>query len=583
MRGPLHDLLVGGLTNNGPPEHSTDIFLPTLDSANTSAGNAATWVVPSCDLRQVRTTFDSMDPQTLMKRVVYANISDPTQTITEYLSLNFSQRARRFSEDAENKVPRQYEVPASFKYGFSETYRQNEFVNSYGKKLVAWDFKGARGTLYPGSAGMVLNSWVFTNGATFPLLYDAASFPQDVLDTINYLEQIRWIDLLTSLVQVSCSIWNPSNNLQAYAFYSVEFTNAGKVTPMQPSITIGYYNDPSQSAVSILLLVGLVLLQDELQDLVMFGPKDYFGRCGWINLIDWSVVVFAVLTEVVSYEYLGLRPSNDDTQVWSLAASQELYSVLLGLTMFCTIFRGLKFSSNVPIMCRIGSTFSQAVVRIGVFLVVLGVLFLSFGVCFNIMYSTDMEQFSNLGRSLFTLFEGLLGNMDSETMLTSNPTCGPLLFAAYVITVLFVGLTILIAIISDSYETTNHTPPPSEGVVIMLVEWLKRRSPGNNESVPELQINTPEVHVRQRLDALRAQMAVMLETIKAAECSLDSQPIVTGQARAVATQEQAVDGGETDTQINIPCARVVQRGRSIGQISDITGESGTQKQSVTTI
>ena len=47
----------------------------------------------------------------------------------------------------------------------------------------------------------------------------------------------------------------------------------------------------------------------------------------------------------------------------------------------------------------------------------------------------------------------------------AQPVVGPVLYVAYVTTVLFVVFTILIAIISDAYEDSKHVTPNSKGVV----------------------------------------------------------------------------------------------------------------------
>lgn len=74
-----------------------------------------------------------------------------------------------------------------------------------------------------------------------------------------------------------------------------------------------------------------------------------------------------------------------------------MLKILTGSTLFFAIFRVLKYSKNIPVMCTVGATFSNVVTEILLFLVVIFALFLAFGVMFNILFATSMASFENLG------------------------------------------------------------------------------------------------------------------------------------------------------------------------------------------
>ena len=71
--------------------------------------------------------------------------------------------------------------------------------------------------------------------------------------------------------------------------------------------------------------------------------------------------------------------------------------------LFCVVFRALKFSKNIPVMCSIGSTFSNAVADILLFLVVIFVLFIAFAMMFHVIFAFDMDSFAGLGVALFSV------------------------------------------------------------------------------------------------------------------------------------------------------------------------------------
>lgn len=107
------------------------------------------------------------------------------------------------------------------------------------------------------------------------------------------------------LIYVRCSL---SGNV----FYSVEFQNSGRVKPLEPRFTVGYYRLSDQNTIDVVLLVALYFLAEELQDMIMLSFKTYFVSCGWLNLIDWFCILSAFLMEVAYYQYIGSVTASSD-------------------------------------------------------------------------------------------------------------------------------------------------------------------------------------------------------------------------------------------------------------------------------
>eukprot|EP00658_Telonema_sp_P-2_P015860 TRINITY_DN1612_c1_g1_i6.p1 TRINITY_DN1612_c1_g1~~TRINITY_DN1612_c1_g1_i6.p1 ORF type:complete len:186 (-),score=41.27 TRINITY_DN1612_c1_g1_i6:422-979(-) len=135
------------------------------------------------------------------------------------------------------------------------------------------------------------------------------------------------------------------------------------------------------------------------------------------------------------------RGANTRTDTfWTLALVQAAWQTILGLACFCMLVKGLKYTRNVPIMCSIGNTFAHAMVPVGVLLLVVFFLLFGFAVVFHIKLAVaQMDSFSSLGASLFSVFRGLLGDIDTDGIVAASPTFGPMLYCLYVTVVLFVG------------------------------------------------------------------------------------------------------------------------------------------------
>lgn len=81
------------------------------------------------------------------------------------------------------------------------------------------------------------------------------------------------------------------------------------------------------------------------------------------------------------------------------------------------------------------------------------------------MFCTTLEQFGSFEYAMMTSFTGLLGDMDVKGMTEMKPTWGPILYIAYITIIFFVGFTILVAIISRSYENIKENPNPNKGLI----------------------------------------------------------------------------------------------------------------------
>eukprot|EP00658_Telonema_sp_P-2_P052364 TRINITY_DN4056_c0_g2_i3.p3 TRINITY_DN4056_c0_g2~~TRINITY_DN4056_c0_g2_i3.p3 ORF type:complete len:402 (+),score=78.30 TRINITY_DN4056_c0_g2_i3:1726-2931(+) len=285
----------------------------------------------------------------------------------------------------------------------------------------------------------------------------------------------------TAMLQLGCSVVNTYEKVQAFSFSTIEFLTSGQVKPMEPRVVLSPYPYSSPSQVYLPLVIGLYILCEELQDLIVGGAKSYIVAAGWLNTFDWLALISLFLLWVISNLFHGVMPMinvsfdmRGDTS-WTLALVVEYYHTFLGMACFCMIIKGLKFTNNIPIMCNISNTFSHSLVPVGLLLIVVFFLLFGFAVIFNLNFAvSQMNSFDDLGTSLFSVFRGLLGDIDTEGIYAAAPTLGPILFCVYVTVVLFVAFTILIAMICESFNAVSEDSP-REGFVISALAWYQSR------------------------------------------------------------------------------------------------------------
>ena len=119
-------------------------------------------------------------------------------------------------------------------------------------------------------------------------------------------------------------------------------------------------------------------------------------------------------------------------------------------------------------MCTAGKVFARIATDILLFLVVLFVLFIAFSMLFYVNFRLTVDEFSTFGKSIFSVFKGLQGDMDAVGLYTSDPLLGPIIYALYVCVMLYICFTMLIGMITISYESVKDDPCP-EGKFLMTV------------------------------------------------------------------------------------------------------------------
>ena len=70
---------------------------------------------------------------------------------------------------------------------------------------------------------------------------------------------------------------------------------------------------------------------------------------------------------------------------------------------------------------------------------------IGFGIVGMLIFGPDIENYSTMTATLFTLFQMLLGDFDYPAMSESAPLVAPIYFATYIIAVFFILMNMMIS------------------------------------------------------------------------------------------------------------------------------------------
>jgi len=91
------------------------------------------------------------------------------------------------------------------------------------------------------------------------------------------------------------------------------------------------------------------------------------------------------------------------------------------------------------------------IVPMGWFTFVLGVMMSAFAIPFHILFGHRIETFVTFQSTFFQLFRGLSGDLPIDDMLAFDYVSACVLYSFFIAVMLFVVMTVVIAIISDQY------------------------------------------------------------------------------------------------------------------------------------
>ena len=253
-----------------------------------------------------------------------------------------------------------------------------------------------------------------------------------------------------------------------------EFDQFGSVDASQFFITSpisSFHSKNEHFIVTVVLLVSLgLLLWNELLEIYVTGAKLYLcsRSRALFNLLDLFAIVFVILT-VYSYPSNGvafgpedfLTMLRDPTQthvaffrLMEMDETRKWFSSLLIVWWA----RSLEYLSLFPALQVPVFTISRA--SLPIFSILIFIAMITFAVSYgvNIVFGASVDAFSDLSKSLVTLIQASLGeiSLDGFQEDTRWSTSGPVIVALWAFVMMFVVLTMFVAIIDESFSSVRE-------------------------------------------------------------------------------------------------------------------------------
>jgi len=290
-------------------------------------------------------------------------------------------------------------------------------------------------------------------------------FPHEEDNATKLLQHLKdnlYVDQATRVVSIDFTLLNPSSNVITSVRLIWESTTQGLMRhkshimamPINMYRTFRHY---VRAGVEIAFVFGLLWFSImEIREMIHHKPALYFSslwnRLEIINIVlfwfglgchFWFVSEWSFGVNWISSEYLDIFDLGYSFQLNArIAAGNTLLS-------FLKVFKYLQVSDRFNLLWI---TLGKAMHDLVSFLIIFSLFMIGFGVVGMLIFGPDIENYSTMTATLFTLFQMLLGDFDYEALRTSAPLVAPIYFGTYIISVFFILMNMMISIIIMGFE-----------------------------------------------------------------------------------------------------------------------------------
>lgn len=332
-----------------------------------------------------------------------------------------------------------------------------------------------------------------TKGATwigFLNKYDGSGYTVDLPKNqanataiINQLEEANFVDRQTRAIFIDFNLFHPAYNLDTIGRIALEMPAAGGIFPKLEIKTWRlnkYYGKDGQTymMLEILFWIGVAWYTfEELFQLITSSVStclcwkifesyssigDYFSDA--VNILDLSNVLFFLLYGAFriygnAYEKENINYSDMEFKYVSLRFVQRLNSSATYLTaingwLLCIkIFKYLNWNERFRFLFKILRSASTDLL---VFLLVLFVIMLAFGMFGYLSFASDVRDYRTIATGLGNLFRYIVSEMDYDELDASNSLIGNFFYIMWNIMMIVILVNVLIAILCDAYADVTQ-------------------------------------------------------------------------------------------------------------------------------
>lgn len=302
---------------------------------------------------------------------------------------------------------------------------------------------------------------------------------KQIQDRLMDLWKGGWVDYRTKRVRMEVGMYNGDVDSFAFTRYEYNFGSDGAVRHIPRIMTTNnqfrkWYYFAADVCVFILIL-GLIVTEfieiykavkaGELCERYFHGTEFMWNMCDWASMFLGNLTLggyiwldgvrLAVVDSVVDSSKTDVDGTHWSQTVDKLADLCELkkkHEVIIYFFLLCIMIRFFKAFRGQPRLAILTTTFAKCCQEVMYFFVIFLVIFSNFVVTGFLLFNSQIASWSTLSKSINECFEILMGEFEFDEMKNVHPFAASLWFWSFMILVLLITLSMLLAVILETYS-----------------------------------------------------------------------------------------------------------------------------------
>ena len=203
-----------------------------------------------------------------------------------------------------------------------------------------------------------------------------------------------------------------------------------------------------------------------LLEIKLFGQLKWkYFRQFW-SYIQWGIIVCSwIACGIYVWRHYEINRIGDlfhrtegDVYV-DLRFASYVNDLLTFQLAFCCFFASVKllrFAKYARRLAIYGDTIVHASKDLFYFTLSFLLMFVAFLILFFLLFASKIFACSSLLHTAQMLFEMILMKFDTSELLAADALIGPICFTVFIFFIVFVGMTMFISIISDSFRAVRN-------------------------------------------------------------------------------------------------------------------------------
>ena len=322
--------------------------------------------------------------------------------------------------------------------------------------------------------------------------YGSGGYVYEFLGRFEYLQsnlsklhQLQWIDKQTRAVIIQCSLYNPNAQIFTAVTFLTEFLSTGGIIPTARFEPLSFQDFTSLSDIIIALIYMTFIVYSMIIEIrSLFHLRCAYFRQFW-SYIEWGIIgcswggfgvyvwryqemkrIGSFFRETRGRVYINLQQA---TYV------NDVLTYLLGFCCFFGTIKLLRFCRYNRRLSIFGDALRHAAKDLLSFSFVFSIVFIAFLGLFYLLFSSKIWACSSLLHTAQMLFEMILMKFEASEIHGADRFLGPFCFTLFIFFVVFIGMTMFISILIDSFRTIriHNQITYSENHEMLTFMWKK--------------------------------------------------------------------------------------------------------------